>query len=62
MDGGALLICLERELIEDLLRAMAASNPVRVICLDAGFADNDQLKTNAVRQMHAAGVTRFMTV
>jgi hypothetical protein len=30
--------------------------------LDAGFAENDQLKTNAVQTMKAKGVIRFQTV
>ena len=47
--GGALLICLERELTLELIRAMADQKPERVVCLDEGFAGNDQLKANAVR-------------
>jgi len=30
------------------MKAMAERTPERVVCLDQGFAGNDQLKTNAV--------------
>lgn len=46
---GAFLICLERDLSLELLRAIAAREPQRVTLLDEGFAANDQLKTNAVQ-------------
>ena len=60
--GGALLICLERELTLDLIRAMGSSGPERVVCLDEGFAGNDQLKANAVQIFRTNGVTSFKTV
>jgi adenine-specific DNA-methyltransferase len=50
---GALLICLEKELTQELIDAMAAMEPSRVICLDAGFQGNDQLKANAVQTFKA---------
>jgi adenine-specific DNA-methyltransferase len=59
---GMMLVCLEHELTMDVLKAMANKKPERVVCLDAGFANNDQLKTNAVQTMKAAGVTKFQTV
>ena len=34
--GGALLICLEKELTLELIRAIAGLQPERVVCLDAG--------------------------
>ena len=46
---GALFICLESELTLELIRAMADLKPERVVCLDEGFAGNDQLKANAVQ-------------
>ena len=60
--GGALLICLELELTLDVIRAMAALKPERVVCLDAGFAGNDQLKANAVQIFKTQGVPSFKTV
>lgn len=60
--GGALLICLERTLTIELIRAMADSQPERVVCLDEGFAGNDQLKANAVQLFKTKGVTSFKTV
>jgi adenine-specific DNA-methyltransferase len=59
---GALLICLERALTLELIRAMAEQMPERVICLDEGFAGNDQLKTNAVQIFKTKGITSFKTV
>ena len=60
--GRALFICLERELTLDLIRAMAEQKPERVVCLDDGFAGNDQLKANAVQIFKTKGVTSFRTV
>jgi adenine-specific DNA-methyltransferase len=47
--GGGMLICLEKELTLEAVRAMTEMKPQRVVCLDLGFAGNDQLKTNAVQ-------------
>jgi adenine-specific DNA-methyltransferase len=60
--GGALFICLERQLTLDLIRAMAEHRPERVVCLDHGFAGNDQLKANAVQIFKTKDVTSFKTV
>lgn len=60
--GGALFICLERALTLELIRAMAEQKPERVVCLDEGFAGNDQLKANAVQIFKTKGVTSFKTV
>jgi adenine-specific DNA-methyltransferase len=46
---GSMLICLEKELTLELIRAMAEMKPQRVVCLDLGFAGDDPLKTNAVQ-------------
>jgi len=59
---GALFICLERELTLGLVRAMAEAKPERIVCLDEGFAGNDQLKANAVQIFKTKGVTSFKTV
>ncbi|MEK6700566.1 MAG: site-specific DNA-methyltransferase [Nitrospirota bacterium] len=59
---GALFICLEKELNLELIRAMAEQKPARVVCLDEGFAGNDQLKANAVQIFKTKGVTSFKTV
>ena len=60
--GGALMICLEQNLTVDLIRAVAEKKPERVICLDEGFAGNDQVKANAVQIFKTKGVTSFKTV
>jgi adenine-specific DNA-methyltransferase len=58
---GALFICLENEVTLELIRVMAGKKPARVVCLDAGFVGNDQLKTNAVLIFKNKGVN-FRTV
>ena len=60
--GGLFVICLERELTLDLIRAIAERKPERVVLLDEGFAGNDQLKANAVQIFKTKGVTSFKTV
>lgn len=60
--GGALVICLDRALTLDLIRAISDMKPERVVCLDEGFAGNDQLKTNAVQTFKTKGITSFKTV
>jgi adenine-specific DNA-methyltransferase len=60
--GGALLVCLERDLTLEVIRAMADRKPERIVCLDAGFASNDQLKANAVQTFRTKGITSFKTV
>lgn len=59
---GQLLVCLEKELTYELIKSMAELQPTRVICLDEGFHNNDQLKTNAVQIMKSKGVINFRTV
>ena len=60
--GGLFLLCLEKELTLELIRAMAERKPERVVCLDQGFSGNDQLKANAVQIFKTKGVTSFKTV
>lgn len=60
--SGALVICLDRALTLELVRAIADMKPERVVCLDEGFAGNDQLKTNAVQTFKTKGITSFKTV
>jgi adenine-specific DNA-methyltransferase len=59
---GAMLVCLEEKLTKEVINAIAEMTPSRVICLDKGFKDNDQLKTNAVQIMKSKKVNTFMTV
>lgn len=56
VNGGELLVCLSRALTLEAVRAMAAMAPERVVCLDAGFQDNDQLKANAVPLFKAKNI------
>lgn len=61
VDGGQLLICLDDPITEETLRGIIAAKPERVLCLDAAFEGNDQLKTNIVLQMRDAEI-EFRTV
>jgi adenine-specific DNA-methyltransferase len=60
--NGAMLICLDKQLTHEAIKAIADLKPERVVCLDEGFAGNDQLKTNAVLIMKSKGVIKFQTV
>jgi adenine-specific DNA-methyltransferase len=60
--GGVFLICLDRGITLEAIREMAEIKPSRVVCLDAGFAGNDQLKVNAVQIFKTKGVAKFQTV
>lgn len=62
VDGGSMLVCLERLLTQEVIRAMAALQPPRVVMLDAGFINNDPLKTNAAQVMRSHGVEDFRRV
>lgn len=68
---GALLICLERNLTKEIIDALAdlaeEQDAARVVCLDAGFQGNDQLKANAVQTFksrlgHGEDGSMFRTV
>jgi adenine-specific DNA-methyltransferase len=58
---GLLLVCLAEVVTVATIGALIARKPEQVVCLDAAFGGNDQLKTNTVLQMRDAGIT-FHTV
>ncbi len=60
--GGMLLVCLEDNLTLELIKHIAEQKPERVVCLDQGFANNDQLKANAVQIFRTKGIASFKTV
>jgi len=62
IDENAFMICLERKLTKEVITEIANLQPARVVCLDKGFSDNDQLKTNAVQIMKSHGVDDFRTI
>lgn len=67
VEDGALLICLERKITENLIDALICLNPFQVICLDVGFNGSDELKANAVQSFKAqsearASEMRFQTI
>ncbi|MCL5056168.1 MAG: site-specific DNA-methyltransferase [Firmicutes bacterium] len=59
--SDVLLLCLDRKLTQELIRAMAERKPERVVCLDEGFTGNDQLKANAVQIFKTKNIV-FKTV
>lgn len=59
--GGLMMICLADEITQDVLRGMIQLAPQRIVCLDAAFKGNDQLKTNTVLEMKSHNI-EFRTV
>ena len=59
-----MLVWLYHALTLELLRAMADLRPERVVRLDAGFKNNDQINANAnaVLAFKSKGVAKFMTI
>lgn len=60
--NNELIICLEKEITKQMIDAIADYDPIQVICLDAGFNGNDQLKTNAVQTFKSKAKIDFKTV
>lgn len=61
VDGGKLLISLDKKATRESLRAMIALKPQQMLCLDAAFAGDDALKTSIVLEARSHGVA-FHTV
>lgn len=59
--GGALLICLDSSIDPETVKNMVAQNPRNVVCLDAAFHGNDNLKTNTKLLMESHSI-EFHTV
>jgi adenine-specific DNA-methyltransferase len=67
IQNNELLICLDKNLNEAVIEAIAALKPRKVIFLDAAFQGNDQLKLNAaetfkILSQDEASETVFVTV
>ena len=62
VEDHALLICLEKEIIKELIFEMAQLSPARVVCLDKGFENNDWLKTNAKDTFDSFKVRDFRVI
>ena len=69
MKNGALLLCLDKNLTEEFILELSKIEPVpeKVVCLDAGFNDDDELKANSVEAFkitshHKETVIQFLTV
>jgi len=59
---GALLVCLDRQLTLEVIEAMIDQKPSQIICLDAGFQNNDQLKVNAVQAIKSRARSEESTI
>ena len=55
------LVCLAETVTDELIKAIAATKPHRVVILDAAFQGNDARKTNAVQAFKDQGVEMFRT-
>jgi adenine-specific DNA-methyltransferase len=62
IENGAMIVCLNKELDKEIIREIAKLEPVRVVCLDLGFKERDELKTNAVQIMKSFGIDDFRTI
>ena len=60
-ENGTMFVCLEDPVTEELLREMMDRKPAQVVCLDAAFHGNDQLKTNTVLEMRDRDI-EFRTI
>lgn len=56
LGDNALIVCLEDSLSQELLHTIISSHPQKVIVLDKGFDNDDQLKTNTLLQAEDEGV------
>jgi adenine-specific DNA-methyltransferase len=61
VNGGQLLVCLERPVTQDVLRGMIELKPEKLLCLDVAFDGQDNLKTNIVLEAQSHGIV-FRTV
>jgi adenine-specific DNA-methyltransferase len=59
---GTLIVCLDKEITVELIKEIAKLEPARVVCLDSGFQEKDDLKTNAIQIMKSHGIDDFRTV
>lgn len=60
IDGDEMVVCLAEGVSTDVIRAIIALNPKRVICLDRCFVGHDALKTNTVLEMKSHNI-QFQT-
>jgi adenine-specific DNA-methyltransferase len=59
---GSLIVCLDNDITKVLIQEIAKLEPARVVCLDSGFKERDELKTNTIQIMKSHGVDDFRTV
>lgn len=62
IENDSLIICLDDNLNEEVIKEIAKLEPARVVCLDSGFNQKDELKANAAQILKSHGVEDFRTV
>ncbi|MDQ3539235.1 MAG: hypothetical protein M3440_00975, partial [Chloroflexota bacterium] len=62
LDEGAVLVCLDAALSLELFEAMVERNPGQIVCLDAGFRDDDELKVNASQVIRSRARSEESTI
>ncbi|NHM03606.1 site-specific DNA-methyltransferase [Flavobacterium celericrescens] len=62
IENNSLLICLDDSLNVEVIKEIAKLDPARVIVLDSGFNQKDDLKTNAVQILKSHNIEDFRTV
>lgn len=58
---GYMIVCLDQRITLDVVEAIAARKPARVVFKDMGFAD-DNVKTNAVQILKKHGIEDFRSI
>ncbi|MFL6138383.1 MAG: DNA methyltransferase [Frankiaceae bacterium] len=56
VDGGALVVCLQEKLDAAAIGVLTSESTSKLVCLDAAFAGDDQLKTNTLLTMRERGI------
>jgi adenine-specific DNA-methyltransferase len=62
INDGSLVICLSDHINEELFAGILAEQPKKIILLDKGFRNNDQLKTNLLLHAEGAGVDEVRVI
>lgn len=62
VEDNSLIICIEKNIDIELIKQIAEFQPARVVILDSGFSNNDELKTNTVQILKSYDITDFKII
>ncbi|NHM03608.1 site-specific DNA-methyltransferase [Flavobacterium celericrescens] len=62
IENDSLIICLDDNLNDEVIKEIAVLEPARVVFLDSGFYQKDELKANAAQILKSFGVEDFKTI